>query len=69
MPHKEIRKRLKTLDIFTSRKRNMEIGGPLLKKRRNLISLHPIIPVITESGAKATSPLDSYKSEISASNI
>ena len=67
---KEIRKRLKTIEILSSRKKAMEIGGPLLKKRRNLIAgLNPMMPIIMEGGNKGTSPLGSYKSELSNSNL
>ncbi len=68
--NKEIRKRLKTIEILSARKKNLEIGAPLLNKRRNFIAgLNPMMPIIMEAGHKGTSPLGSYKSEQSNSNL
>ncbi len=57
-----MRKRLKTIEILSNRKKSMQIGGPLLKKRTNLIGgLNPMMPTIAEGGGyKTTSPLGSY---------
>jgi hypothetical protein len=67
---KEIRKRLKTIEILSARKKSLEIGAPLLNKRRNFIAgLNPMMPIIMEAGHKGTSPLGSYKSELSNSNL
>lgn len=67
---KEIRKRLKTIEILSARKKSLEIGGPLLNKRRNFIAgLNPMMPIIMEAGHKGTSPLDSYRSEQSNSHL